>query len=96
MRKTPKKEISLMIEELFQKADEISKKDETIAAKIVKKARRIAKRNNYSLKNYKKRFCNKCNTYFVFGKNCSVRLSKGKVLLKCLKCGNVKRYVYKE
>ncbi len=43
----------------------------------------------------KRDFCKKCHTFLVPGKTAQVRLKKGKVVIKCLRCGAYKRYVYK-
>jgi len=46
-------------------------------------------------KEQKYRICKKCHSFLVPGKNATVRLKKGKVVIKCEKCGNYKRYPYK-
>lgn len=95
MRKKPDKLILDSIQKLFVLARKESKKRPTLAKKYVALARKLAKRNNISLKKFKKKFCKKCNIYFVPGRNCKVRLSKGKISIKCLGCGTYARYIYK-
>ncbi len=96
MRKEQDKLILDNIQKLFIFAKKESKKRPRLARKYVSLARKLAKRNNISLKNYRKKFCRKCNTYFVPGKNYKARLSKGKISIKCLKCGAYSRYIYKK
>jgi ribonuclease P protein subunit RPR2 len=45
-------------------------------------------------KNLRRRFCRKCNSYFIFGKNARVRLKKKRVVVECLNCGFKRRYPY--
>jgi len=96
MRKGADKLILYNIEKLFIFANKESKKRPKIAKKYVALARKLAKRNNISLKKYRRKFCKKCDTYFVPGKNCKIRLSKGKLSIKCLECGHYARYIYKK
>ncbi len=95
MRKKPDKVILNNIKKLFAFAKKESKKRPWLAKRYVILARKMAKRNNISLKKYRRKFCHKCNAYFVPGKNCKIRLSKGKISIKCLECGNYARYIYK-
>ena len=95
MRKEPDKLVLNNINKLFILAKKESRKRPKLAKKYVALARKIAKRSNISLKKYKRKFCKKCNTYFVPGKNCKVRLSKGKISIKCFECGDYSRYLYK-
>jgi len=94
MRKKPDSKTLREIAQLFKLAKE-NKNKAINARRYIARARKLAKRNNISLKNYRKIFCHKCNSYFILGKNCQIRLSKGKVSVKCLECGNHSRYIYK-
>ncbi|MCD6370913.1 MAG: RNAase P [Thermoplasmata archaeon] len=40
--------------------------------------------------------CKKCHSFLIPGKTSQVRLKKGKIVIKCLKCGSYKRYIYKK
>jgi len=40
------------------------------------------------------RFCKKCNTPFIPGRNCRVRLSGGRIVTTCERCNSVKRMPY--
>jgi len=94
MRKKASKEILEKIDNFFKKALEVSKVSEEEARKLVKKARRLAEKHNISLKNYNRVFCRKCNTYFKAG-NFKVRLSHGKISIRCLRCGSYRRFKIK-
>ncbi len=96
MRKKPDKLILKNINKLFALAKKESKKRPRLSKRYIALARKIAKRSNISLKNYRRLFCHKCNAFFVPGKNCQIRISKGKVSIKCLGCKSYVRYVYKK
>lgn len=86
MRKIPDKKIVKEIEKLFVKALQESKTNPQLSKKCVALARKMAKRENLSLKKYRRDFCHNCNSYFVPGRNCIIRISKGKKTIKCLEC----------
>ena len=96
MRKKPDESILKEIDKLFISAKENSRKKIEVSRKKIALARKIAKRSNISLKKYKKKFCHKCNTYFVQRENYKKRLSKRKISIKCLNCGNYSRYIFKK
>ena len=96
MRKKPDKIVLDNIKKLFVLAKKESKKRPKFAQRYVSLTRKMAKRSNISLKKYRRKFCHKCNIYFVPGKNCQVRLSKNKISIKCLECGHYARYIYKK
>ncbi len=91
MRKIPSKEIIREIDALFERARKDARLMPKNARKIIALARKTAKRNNFSLKKYRRLFCHKCNSYFIPGKNCNVRFLKGKKVIKCLECGSFMR-----
>ena len=37
--------------------------------------------------------CKNCKSILIPGRNATVRLKKGRINLKCLRCGKIKRYV---
>lgn len=90
MRKIPDKKILMEIEELFRKAEDLKGRSE-FARKCVLKARKLAKRNNISLKQYRRLFCKKCGSYFT-SENSVLRIKKGIKTIKCLECGNYRRF----
>jgi len=96
MRKKQDKLVSDNIQKLFILAKKESKKRPELAKKYIILAKKMAKRSNISLKKYKKKFCHKCNSFFVPGKNCKIRIKKGKLSIKCLECGNYSRYIIKQ
>lgn len=91
MRKIPDAKIIKEIDNLFIKAREAKNKPK-IARRYVAKARKLAKRNNFSLKKYRRLFCHKCNSFYS-SKNSQLRIKKGKLNIKCLECGSYARYV---
>lgn len=95
MRKKPDKKIVKRIDHLFSLAKKESKRRPDISRRYVALARKLAKHNNLSIKKHKREFCHKCNTYFIPGKNCKIRLLKGKISIKCLKCKSYSRYIIK-
>ena len=95
MRKSPSKQVLNEINKLFELAKDESKKRPNLSKRYIKLAREIAKRNNISLKQYKKKFCKNCNNFFI-SRNCKIRLSKGKISIKCLECQSYRRFGYKK
>ena len=87
MRKKPDDKILKEIDRLFQSA----KKDPAFDVKYITKARKLAKRNNFSLKPYRKLFCRKCNSYFTL-ENSQIRIKKDLKTIKCLKCMTYRRF----
>ncbi|MCX8193957.1 MAG: ribonuclease P [Candidatus Pacearchaeota archaeon] len=92
MRKTPDKKFIKEVDNFFKEAKIKARDNPEAAKKIVALARKRAKRENFSLKKYNKLFCKKCNSFFVAGKNCAVRIKKGKLNIKCFECGAYKRF----
>ncbi|MGC9203592.1 MAG: ribonuclease P protein component 4 [Thermoplasmata archaeon] len=49
---------------------------------------------HYKVKIPEKRFiCKNCKIILIPGKNSTVRIKKGRVNIKCLRCGNIRRFV---
>ncbi len=70
--------------------------DEETAKRYAELILKLSEKYNYRIPQYMKRFiCKKCHTFLIPGKTSQVRLKKGKIVIKCLKCGNYKRYPYK-
>lgn len=40
----------------------------------------------------KRYICKKCNSIMIPGRNATVRIRKNRIIIKCLRCGNVKRF----
>jgi len=73
----------------------ILKEVESLMNENVKKARKLAMSHNLRLpQELRRQFCHKCNSLYNV-KNSQVRLSKGKITVKCLKCNSIARIPYK-
>lgn len=58
--------------------------------RYVKLARNISTKYNIKMPaQWKRRYCKKCYKFLKPSRNCSVRLNKGEIRLKCLECGQV-------
>lgn len=84
---------------LFDLAKKEFKKYPERSRRYVQLARKIGLRYNIRLpKEMKRKFCKNCNTLLIPGITEQVRIdSKNKVVVRrCLKCGKIYRYPYKE
>ncbi len=87
------------IEILFRQAELEFKEHPELSSRYVEIARNIAKKFNIHIPvGYRRKFCKKCGSYLVPGKNLVVRLlPKEKVVLRiCGACGDEKRVPYGE
>jgi len=96
MKQTCIKQIARQrIQILFEQAKKTAKSDPTLAAKYVKSARRIAMAAKIRLPlEFKRQTCKECNSLFVQGSNCRVRVKQKRephVVVTCLNCGNQTR-----
>lgn len=82
-----KKEAERHISDLFKQAEKNSK----YASRYIKIAKKTASRFNLKITKYKRKFCKKCLSLYD-SKNSERRIKKGKLIIKCLKCGNIQRY----
>jgi ribonuclease P protein subunit RPR2 len=58
-------------------------------------AAKIGMRYNVRLpREFRRRYCRKCHAFLVPGKNCRVRVARGKVTTTCGTCGDVRRFPY--
>ena len=87
------------IERLFDLAEkrlqEPNEGRQQLADRYVELARSIGMAHNVSIPaDFRKRFCQNCNTYLKPGLNCRVVISSRDSVLeyRCGKCGNVNRY----
>ena len=70
--------------------------DEKLAKRYTDLILKLSEKYNYCIPAHMKWFiCKKCHTFLIPGKTSQVRLKKGKIVIKCLRCGNYKRYHYK-
>lgn len=86
------------IHRLFSEAEKMAKENRMeLCRRYVEIARKISMKYLVRIPRvYRLRYCKKCLSYLVPGKNCRIRLKKRKVVLTCLNCGNKKRYPYIE
>lgn len=96
----PEKWISIAKERitiLFSLAERERNDHPERSRRYVELARKIGMRYNVRLgKERKRRFCSKCNSFFIQGKNCKARARKEKqsIVFKCLECGHEQVYPY--
>ncbi len=86
------------IENLYELArEEAIRGDEELAKRYIEHMVKLSRKYNVRIpKEMKRHFCKKCYTFLIPGKTARVRLKKGKVVIKCLRCGSYKRYVYRK
>jgi len=87
------------IEILFSLAKKEFKKHSERSKRYIELARKIGLRYNVRLsKEMKRKFCKKCNSLLISSKTEQVRIdSKSKTIMrKCLNCGKIYRYPYKQ
>ncbi len=86
------------IEILYELArEEAIRGDEELAKRYIEHMVKLSRKYNVRIpKEMKRHFCKKCYTFLIPGKTARVRLKKGKVVIKCLRCGSYKRYVYRK
>ncbi len=66
------------------------------ASRYVWLARRIGMKYNVRIpRRLKRRICKGCLSFMIPGVNCRVRVSRGRIVITCLRCGRVKRIPYK-
>jgi len=84
------------IDILFGLAErEASRGNQTRANRYAGLAAKIGMRYNVHLpRQYKRRYCRKCHAFLVPGKNCRIRVARGKVTMTCGVCGDVRRFPY--
>ena len=84
------------IVKLFVEAENMFNEYPNLSQRYVELARKIATRYNVRFnKDQKRLFCKNCNAYLKQGKNSTIRLQHGKIVLKCSECGYVRRWVYR-
>jgi ribonuclease P protein subunit RPR2 len=101
MKQTSVKQIARQrIEILFGQAEKVARADPKLAAQYVLSARRIAMAAKIRLPvEFRRQTCKECNTLFVHGVNCRVRVKQKRephVVITCLNCGNQTRIMLKK
>jgi len=87
------------INALFQTAEKLSRENPDYSKRYVEMAMKICMRYNLGIpREYKRRFCRKCYIFFVYGVNCTVRISSRQksVIIRCGNCGHIMRYPYRK
>lgn len=85
------------INKLFEEAEDNIKEHPELSRRYVELARKIAMKYKVKFsKDQKMSSCKKCNAYLRQGVNCSTRLAKGIIVIRCKECNNLRRLVYKK
>ncbi|MCW4029574.1 MAG: hypothetical protein NWE92_08005 [Candidatus Bathyarchaeota archaeon] len=88
------------IEILFAHAQKVAKADPKLAAQYILSARRIAMAAKIRLPTeFGRQTCKQCNSLFVYGVNCRVRVKQKRephVVVTCLNCGEQTRIMLKK
>lgn len=98
MKQTSVKQIAYnRIAILFAQAQALRRTDPKLAAQYVGLAQRIAMAARIRLPlEFRRQTCRECNSFFVHGVNCRVRVKQKRephVVVTCLNCGNQTRYI---
>jgi ribonuclease P protein subunit RPR2 len=83
------------VQTLFERANAMSKSNPALSTRYVLMAHRIAMAAKIRLPvEFRRRTCKRCNSFFVHGENCRVRVRQKRephVVITCLKCGGTTR-----
>ena len=86
------------VETLFTLAEKVYPYDENLANRYVEIALAIQQKARIRMpRKWKRRYCKRCHSFLVPGKNAIVRLRSRPyphVGVTCLKCGHIARYPY--
>ena len=84
------------IAELFLQAEKNFVEYPKLSDRYVVLARKIAMRYKVRFNDFQKRlFCKGCSSYLKPGVNSTLRLVSGRIVLRCVSCGHVRRFGYK-
>lgn len=82
------------MERLFEEAMRIHEKDPDLADRYAELAWRIKLKHRVDLPpRWKGSVCRKCHSFMVPGSSSRVRVRRGMVVTRCLRCGDTRRYV---
>jgi ribonuclease P protein subunit RPR2 len=88
------------IQILFDQAKKVGRTDSKLATEYVSSARKIAMAAKIRLPvEFRRGTCKECNSLFVWGVNCRVRIKQKRephVVVTCLNCGNQTRILLKK
>ena len=86
------------VETLFTLAERVFPYDEGLVNRYVEIALAVQQKAKIRLpRKWKRRYCKRCHSFLVPGKNARVRLRSKPyphVVIKCLNCGHIMRYPY--
>ncbi|WP_297435194.1 ribonuclease P protein component 4 [Thermococcus sp.] len=83
------------IEILFTLAERVFPYEPELANRYVEIALAVQQKARIRMPGkWKRRYCKKCHSLLVPGRNARVRLRNGHVVIKCLNCGHIMRYPY--
>ncbi len=79
------------VQVLFEQAAALGTANPALSSRYVERARKIAMAAKIRLPwEFKRRTCKRCNSLFVYGENCRVRVRQKRephVVITCLSCG---------
>lgn len=85
------------IQTLLDEAENAAKEDQERANRYLIMARKLAMKHKVRMPyGSSRRFCRKCNTFWVPGKNVRIRTRDGHQVYLCLECKNMKRFPYRK
>jgi ribonuclease P protein subunit RPR2 len=88
------------VEILFGQARKVGRTNPKLAAQYILSARRIAMAAKIRLPlEFRRQTCKECNSLFIHGVNCRVRVKQKRephVVVTCLNCGKQTRYMLKK
>jgi ribonuclease P protein subunit RPR2 len=95
-KKKQQQQIESRISHLFSEAHDVREKDPSLASRYVFLARKLSAKAKVRMRReFKRKFCKHCNSYFVPGKNYTVRTTGKTVTYTCKNCGKWMRIGYK-
>lgn len=81
---------------LFAQAESVFAEDSKLSDRYIFLARKLSLKYKVSFtKEQKMKFCRKCGSFLLNGKNARIRLSKGNLVLNCGVCKEIRRFRYK-
>lgn len=89
-------QITKRMTDLFTEAEAVKNTDPTLASRYVHLARKLSAKAKVRMsRELKRKFCKHCDSYFVPGKNYTVRATGKTVTYSCKNCGKWMRIGYK-
>ncbi len=77
---------------LFDEAHTMFATDSALSHRYVQMARKVAMKVKLRMpREYKRQYCSHCYKYLVSGKNATIRVRYGKVIIRCLECKKITR-----